>query len=307
MAALPPMSEVIDALRTAVLPAAGVAAVVYFVASLLPVIRRGTFPAALAISCGLVAGNLQREAVDFRLHSGHRLQAKEFGQSLQAAVTGVNETKAVVPPARYWLPFIVAAGLVANVVFEMSSSFGWLLRFVVAGVGGWLLSPTETANQHCAYTAGYTLLALCVWWLLDEYEAGGLLPLTASLATGAAGVLMLYAHWASFMDVGVIASSALFGVGLLAWWFRTNAGAVIAIPALGVPGMMLLAQQNASSQVPAMSYSLMAAAPLALGLLSLPGMSRLTGRTRAFMTALLWLIPAGASLYLASRVEALDF
>ena len=56
MAALPPMSEVVEMLRTAVLPAAGVAAAVYFVASLLPLLRRGALPAALAIACGFVAG-----------------------------------------------------------------------------------------------------------------------------------------------------------------------------------------------------------------------------------------------------------
>ncbi len=307
MAALPPMSEVIDALRTAVLPAAGVAAVVYFVASLLPVIRRGTVPAALAIACGFVAGNWQRDAVDFRLNSGHRLQARELGQSLQAAVTGANDHKAVIPPARYWLPWIVVAGLIASVLSEMSTSLGWLTKLIVAGVGGWLLSPAETPNQHYAYTAGFTLLTLCIWWLLDEYEAGGLLPFTAALAVGAAGTLMLFSRSLRYSDIGVISSSALMGIAVLAWWFRSNAAAVAAVSALGIPGLMLIAQQDTFSQVPAMSYSLMAAAPLALGLLSLAGLSRLTGRSRDFVTMLLWLIPAGVSLYLASRVEVLDF
>jgi hypothetical protein len=307
VAALPPISEVIDALRTAVLPAAGVAAAVYFVASLLPLVRRGTFPAALAIACGFVAGNWQRDAVEFRLHSDHPLQAKELERSFHAAVTGVNDHGAVVPTARYWLPWIVVAGLLANVVAEMANPLGWLLKLVVAGLGGWLLTPAETQNQHIAYTAGYTALALGIWWVLDDLEAGGLLPFTAALATGAAGVLMLYAGSLRYSDIGVIASSALMGIAVLAWWFRSNVGAVAAVSALGVPGLMLLAQHDTSTQVPAVSFSLMAAAPLALGLMSLPGFARVTGRGRAMLTMLLWLAPAIVSIYLASRVEVLDF
>src|SRR6516164_685092 len=116
MAALPPMDEVWAELRTAVLPAAGVAAVVYFIASLLPLVRRTTLPVALAIGCGFVAGNWQGEAVEFRLNSEHRLQAKELGRSFQAAVTGTKDNGAVIPPARYWLPWIVVAGLAAQII-----------------------------------------------------------------------------------------------------------------------------------------------------------------------------------------------
>jgi hypothetical protein len=307
MAALPPMSEVIDALRTAVLPAAGAAAGVYFVASLLPLVRRTALPAALAIACGFLAGNWQRDAVEFRLHSEHRLQAKELGRSLQAAVTGVNDHGAVVPTARFWLPWIVVAGLLASVAAGMARSLGWWLKLIVAVLGGWLLSPAETQNQHIAYTVGYALLAMSIWWVLDEFEAGGLLPFTASLAAGAAGTLMLFAASLRYSDIGVLASSALMGVAVLAWWFQSDAAAVAAVPALGVPGLMLIAQHDSSSQVPAMSYSLMAAAPLALGLLSLPGFGRLAGRGRATLTMLLWLTPAAVSIYLASRVEVLDF
>ena len=307
MAALPPMDEVVAMLRTAVLPAAGVAAAVYFVASLLPLLRRGALPAALAIACGFVAGNWQGEAVEFRLDSGHRLQAKELERSFHAAVTGVNDHRAVIPPARYWLPWIVVAGLLANVMAGMSRSLGWLLKLIVAGLGGWLLSPSETQNQHIAYTAGYTLMALCIWWVLDEYEAGGLMPFTAAMAVGAAGTLMLFAATKRYCDIGVITSSALMGIAVLAWWFRSNAAAAAAVPALGVPGLMLIAQHDSSSAVPAMSYSLMAAAPLAVGALSLPGLQKLTGRSRDILTMLLWLAPAALSIYLAARVVTLDF
>lgn len=307
MAALPPLSEVIDVMRTAVMPAAGVAALVYFVASLLPVVRRTPLPAALAIACGFVAGNWQREAVDFLLPGKSTLRFNDLWQSLQAAVTGSNPNGAAIPAPRYWLPWIVVAGWAAQLAGGLSSKLGWLLKFVVAALAGWLVAATESPSQHAIYAAGFAALSLCIWWLLDDLEAGALLPFTASLAAGAAGVLMLYAHWASFLDIGVLASSALLGVAIVAWWFQTDARAAAAIPALGIPVLMLLAQQNATTQVPALSYSLMAAAPLALGVLCLPGFRNATGRGKAMLTMLLWLAPAGAALYLAARAVPLNF
>lgn len=307
MSALPPMSEVLDELRTAVLPAAGAAAVVYFLASVLPLVRRTALPVALAVGCGFVAGNWQRDAVEFRLDSSHPLRARELGQSLQAAITGANPHSAVVPSARYWLPWIVAAGLAAQIVGGGFRPAGWLLKLVVAAVGGWLLSPAQSLNQHIVYTIGYTLLAMSIWWVLQDHETGGLPPFTAAIATGAAGILMLFASSLRYSDIGIITSSALMGIALVAWWFQSDITGVATVSALGVPGLMLLAQQDTFSKVPAASFSLMAAAPLALGFLSLPVFRSTTGRGRAVLTVLLWLAPVAASLYLASRYEVLDF
>lgn len=306
---LPPMDEVKYVLQTVVAPAAAVAAVVYLVSSLLPWIRRSGLPIALAIGCGFVAGNWNGGAVDFRLNSDHRLTAIEFGQSLQAAVKGEKPEGVKVPPTRYWLPWIVAAGLIAAVVKCAIKSLGWLMILAVAGVSGWLVSPAETQNQHITYTAVFTLLAVSIWWLLDDLDAGGLLPFVAALHAGAAGMLMLFCRSKLYFDIGVITSSALMGIAVVAWWFRGSVAGVATIPALGIPALMLVVQRNSFgiSAVPAISYSLMAAAPLALGVLSLPASVGMGRRTRTCLTIVLWLIPAAISIYLASRVEQLEF
>src|SRR4051794_31991773 len=114
-----------DLMRAAVLPAAGAAAVVYFVASMLPLVRRASIPVALAIACGFVAGIWQDQPVEFRLNPSHRLHGSELLGSLQAAIIGSSFNGAPVPASRYWLPWIVAAGLLAHVVTRMAGTLGW--------------------------------------------------------------------------------------------------------------------------------------------------------------------------------------
>ena len=135
---------------------------------------------------------------------------------------------------------------------------------------------------------------------------GALLVLVIPWGLAAATVL-IHAHSARFCDLAVLQTATLAGIGLIAALRRLDVAALFASPAVFFPALMLGGTANTFSEVPAVSFILVALAPCALWTLRLPPMRRWSGRALAIAAIVAVLVPCAVAVALAMRAETLDF
>ncbi|HEX6984178.1 MAG TPA: hypothetical protein VF170_02320 [Planctomycetaceae bacterium] len=312
---MPPLSEVLDALTYAVLPAAAAAGVVFAAVAKLAPCRFAVAAGALALAAGFLAGNHFRGAVEFRLDPERRLTPAELGVALRDTfVPPTEEDAPLPPPARYWLPWTAALALVGGLVARaLRPAAAWPVRVALAGLAAALAVSPDLRGTAPWLLPLLAAVILGEWAVLERVGQGAadgrlrlVPPAAMSLAFFGASVVLLHAHSARFADTATILLASLAAVAVAAWLLRADPSAAAPGAAVALPGLILAGHQDTSSAVPAASFALTAVAPLALGLLLLPA-ARTRPRTAIIGTAALLVSLLAAGVVLAARAESLSF
>lgn len=306
MPPLPPDKDILDALRLAVLPAAGGAALVMSL-FLLPGRRLAAVGSAAAAAFGFVCANHAFTAFGWD-KPGRLLPwwpaegAAGWHWRVPAAVVllavglltrwgGLGAAR-VLPERRRW----VASVLV------------WVPRAAAAVVvADWLTKgkAAEDSPGLWPLTASAMLLA---WVTLDGLARSGAGAQVAAYQSAiflAAGIVLLHAHSARSMEVAVVVGSAMFGVAVAAGAAR--AGDTSGAVPLGVAFLpaLLVAERPAYHNVPAASFWLVALAPLVLAPFLIPAVARRDGWKLRTLRSALVLAPLAAAVVLAARQETI--
>lgn len=298
MSFIPPTAELIDVAKLVVLPAAGVAAGIFLIGPrLFGRWSTGIFAIA-ALVAGFLAANHFREALTFRLGARYPWRMQELGRALYWAVT----TSKSPIPAREWWPWMMAVALALGWLLER---IGWLAMALFCVFVAWLLVDQDSGQQRAFWAAAVAAACLLNWLVLRALSGNaGYTPTShlSALAFAGGGIVILHAHSARFTDVAVMMSSALMGLAAVEYLTMDSPRAVNAASAIGLPCLMLIAQQNTFSNVPVTSFAVAAIAPsVAIVMLWLPT------RWRGVAGVVATLFVSGIAVTLAARAEPLDF
>ncbi|MFO0850109.1 MAG: hypothetical protein U0871_16365 [Gemmataceae bacterium] len=302
---LPPRAEVLDALKYAVAPAAGAAAVVFGGAALVGGLARlrwrQAMPAvaAVAVLAGLVAGNLGRGALPWVP------DAKWWQWGWWAILLGAAAEFAArcVGPAVAHLIRAAAVGIVAAAVIPTD----WQTELV------W--KPSEDAVGFRWAVPLFVAATAGMWGIV--VEVGRRSPGSATLATvivacGTTAVL-LHQSWLSGADAATFLLASVTAVTVLGLLTRQDGSgaagaAVLPVAVLLVIGRGLISDPTAPNAVPKGCSLLVGLAPLGLGLFLLPGLNRLpTRRFGAVLPVAAVLLAVAAAVGWAMSVAPLKF
>jgi hypothetical protein len=275
---MPPLSEVLNAIFQKFLPAAGTAAMVYATVVLLFGSRPRMIGAwlAMALAWGVVNMNF-----NYPLRLLEWQPWAEGGKPID------------------WLPWVAMAAMTVGVFSD--AALPWFLRLILfaglAGASAWLLVPESVDSSTgvvvrekdwpmllaAAAVAG---LNSCVTWYLARRHPGGVVPLIQSVSLLGCSMVLIYANSAKLMDVSVGLGSAMFGIALMAWLTKSDAGIVSSALGVLLPGLMLIGWQGTGSDIPKDAVIAAGTAPVAMGLTLLIPAARLSGRVG-------WIVPLG--------------
>lgn len=330
MPPLPPLKDVLDALQHCVLPGAGAAALMLGV--FLVVGRSGAaLGSAVAVAVAYLCGNFTLANLSF----DDPLPTWENTSRLLLWKPVESQKPTEASPGYQWLPraalVLLVVGLVtrwlgliaARMVPERvwwSVGVGllvWLPRAAaVYVVSAWLVLGNAASKPEWEglrwQLAGATLLG---WLVLDVLARDGIsAQVSAYLAAMffAGGVVLLYSHNAKFMELAVVMGAAMFGIAVVAC--AASAGGRLsvsgAIPAAVVflPGLLLGTRPaHDATKVPALSFWLVALAPLALAPFLVPRVSRQNRFLVFALRAAAVLLPLAVAVILAGQHEKLPY
>jgi hypothetical protein len=149
-----------------------------------------------------------------------------------------------------------------------------------------------------------------VWVALDGVardRAGSEVAAYLAAAFFAAGAVLIYHHTARFMDLAVMCGCAAAGVAVASFPTRADASGAVPLGVVGLPGLMLNGRYLVESQVPAVSFWLVALAPLGLLPFLVPAVARLPRWVVISLRSLLILSPLLAAVVVAAQHEQLAF
>jgi hypothetical protein len=284
---MPPLSEILDVLLYAVLPALVVAAVVMAAVVMLGGAARAPLAAALGVGAAAALGLWLRE-----------------GLELISSASPWNR----LPPAALAALWV---GRIARLPDLQPSAGCWLRAATAIGIA-WLVIPAETRSEIDWLAPAFAAVVFAQWVLLERLAArvpDGSVPLCLALALLAAGAVLIHANSARLMNAAIVLASAFAGIAAVSWWRRVDAGG--AVPAAGVllPGLLLMGKQETVSEIPWNAFALPALAPLLLAeALPLAGwQGSRWQRVRFLLMVLVVLIPLAAAIYIAREAAPLDF
>ena len=308
MPPLPPVKDVLDALQHTALPAAAGAALV--ASAFLAV---GRWAAALGSAAAVVVG------FGWANYTFDALAWANTGRD----IPWVAEDGA---PAWHRMPraalILIGVGLVSRWVGLLAARrlderrrwaatlFTWAARVGVVAVVAPGLVPASAAAEFIWLRPALVAVMLALWVSLDNTardragtEVAGYLA-TAFLA---AGMVLLYAHSARFMELAVMCGCAAFGVAVVAFPTRADTSGAVPLGVVGLSALMLHGRLSLDSQVPLASFCLIAVAPLALLPFLAPVVARQPRYVVVPLRALLVLGPLVAAVVLAAQHEQLAF
>jgi hypothetical protein len=273
-----------DALREAILHAAGyavllpmVAAALVFLAALF--MPRGAYiGAVLAVVVGFAAANHFRDAIEPRIlpvADAAEGEAKPADPNLDPAKVAWAAATALGGPSigeasvtsRKWLPWcVLVAGLIGTV-----GRLPWMPTAVfrlAATLAATILLVSPAIRAETSWLAPvFALVVFAEWELVEEVgrqTPGGFLPFAMAVAFGAAAVVVLHAHTARYADTALILAACCLGITISAAIRRGDASGLAPIAAVALPGLMLVVHDQTSSEVPLAGFVAIALAPLGL-------------------------------------------
>jgi hypothetical protein len=283
---IPPMQELKDAGKFLLGPAAAVALVVYAL-DLLSFGKKAAVPAtswAMLIAFGVA--NYLSGALPW-------LPDKPFQQPA---------------PAWHWLTLLFL--LAQHVSMFGSEGRLWpicLTRLFVVGLTAWVVVPNDMQAKWWPLLA-FGAIAILGWLgseAVTRQNPSGLVPLGLGFAMFGASLVVAHAHSARFADALAILGAALVGIAIVAFATKTDPSGAFGGPTVLLPAILLIAQQSTFSEVPWCAFLIAALPPVAIGLLAIRPLSRVSGIWRSIAFWLLCLGPTVAAVTLAVRAETL--
>jgi hypothetical protein len=267
---MPPLQMIVDVLLYAVLPAALTAAVVMAIVALAGGRKLAPLGAALGLAGGVVVGRGVQDLERFLANP-----QPEGGEPFHF-LHGLR----LMPGDSPWnhLPWAALAALLVGLLARLPrlpAGVAWSLRWAAAVVlVSWVL-PARLPAETWWVTPALTLVIVAQWALLEHLAAtppGGSVPLALALTAFGAGGVLIYASMAQLMDTAVALGAALAGIAAVSWLGRVDGGGAVPGAAVLLPGLLLMGQQEMSSEppVPWLSFALAAGAPFLLALTLLP-------------------------------------
>lgn len=322
MSHLPPVSEVIDALKFAVLPSFAVAAVCGLVLPRLFGRRFAYTAVAVGIVGGMLAGNYFRDVFAFRSDPEAPLSTTTLSKQFVAALSyeqpkGSLEASAEPPvgppPGRYWLPWMALIATVVGVISQVSGAPGLIrlaLRLVTTTIAVDILVP-RNLPQEASHVWFYMGIAIFGTWTILERLATEEAKTTATFATAlvclATAVLMLHAHSARLSDGATLLGSALLGTAIATRFSQAEVAGIAPAVAILIPGFLLTGWNDTFSEIPPKAFILPAVGPLMpLALLVVPSTS-FGGWKRQLTMFVLIVAPAIIAIAMAAQAEPLNF
>jgi len=292
MDSLPPWDLVRDLSRTLILPSAGVSAVVLILALLsggarMAAPRGQLVVGAVALIAGLVAGNFFRGLLPW--WTLERGWPALFPATVAVLLTtiSVDFWRSHLRPGReiflHSLLFIASAYWLAP-GDSPRSHLGYFVLLLAAA-----LANTQAVHSAVRPFAASLLLALVVIW------------------GGSAATVLVSAQSARFSEMAVLLSASLFPIGLATLRGKLNAPQLMIVPSIFLPALILNGQVSTYSQVPLLSFLLIAFAPCGLMALRWPAVATWPVLARAVALPGALLAPCALGVLLALRAEPLDF
>jgi hypothetical protein len=293
MSNLPPSSEVLDALRHVVAPAAGAAVAVFGGASLLGWLAARAFrfnwralapPAAvLALAAALAAGNYSRPSFPWA------------------------------PDGKWWHWAWWAFGLALVVEFvarlpRVPVAVGHKLRDTTTGViAGFVVLPALPQAAPW-WVLALTLPVAAQWAVVDaagRRTPGGAVSAAVAVACWGAAVVLLHAESLGFLNTATFLFAGLAAIAVIAWATGTDGSSAAAVATVPLAVLLWFGKVLRDSQVPDSSFLLVAFAPLLLGVALLPqlGASRFSGVLKIGLVAL----PVALGVYRAMTAAPYRF
>ena len=278
----PPITELMDAGKNALLPAAIGALLVLAILLLIFGERVAVFGSAFAMVVGFGLANYFRHVFDW------------WPKSLGLAC----------------VPFLF---LVAQIHALLVRSEGvplwgkWWLRLAIGALAAFMLLPHEWQEKGWPIAA-FTLGIALAWAGTEEVakqSPGGNIPLLMSLALFSASMVMAHSHSAKLSDALSIPAASLAGIALVSFLRPTDVSGALPGAVVMLFCVLLIGQQESYSDVPPKAFLIAALPPLTLGLAACPPLSQLTGKWKWLVTWLLCLGPAAIALSMAMQAETL--
>ncbi len=278
---MPPLALLLDLVLHLVLPAAVTAAVLVLIA--IWSLDRKWLPlaTALAISCGILAGNYSRLSLPY------------------------------IPDGYGWpwlLPAMIAITLVAGIAFTSfgkNRAVGAVLIAVTTLALAFVLLPVELHRAECLL--GFVAVALANAFVLakvsERTSPQTLYLLSTFVLLKGTALVSIYSHFARVTDGAAIVASALIGLLAINCWKPISFKVAGQLLALTLPALMLSAQQNTYSEIPVISFILIAIAPLAFIPALLPAFKKFSPRAQLAALIVLPIIPVAIAFGLAIKAE----
>lgn len=202
--------------------------------------------------------------------------------------------------------FLPALALVATAVgfVERRRSLPIALRVLgrlaVAGLAAWLLLRDE-AQPPAGWYPALAISIIAIWgplMMLADRWPGPALPILLALTAFALAALLELSGILRFALTASALGAVLCGCSLVAFRVPRPNVTACAVPAFAVlvPGLLVVGRLNTFSNVPAESYLLLLAAPVALGLTGALPAESLRPATRAALRLGVTLVPLAAAV-----------
>jgi hypothetical protein len=295
----PPLDDILLALKHTVIPAAAGAS--FVLALVLAVSRRWS---ALGSAVAILASMAYANWVELRLPWKPDTLAWHWLPKAAAVLV-------VVGLITRWLGQLWNVATGARKWGWLSNGIVWLPRLVaVVVIAGWLV-PERASEPNAWLIPAFAVVTFLEWVILDSISRAGhgsSVAFFQSAMLMAAGVVILYAHSARFMDVGVMAAMAYFGIAVVSIAARpVDVSGSIPAGVVLLPGLLLSTKLGTESKVPDYSFWLAALAPLVLATWLVPALSRKNGWINYGLRWLVVLIPLVIAVILAGQKETLPW
>ncbi len=317
---IPPLKDVLDALSHAVLPGAGGAALVACAVLLLGR-WAGALGTAAAVAVGFMWGNFALDP---------NKPDRPTWATTARLIPWSPEAEA---PGYMWLAraalVLVIAGLVSRWLgllagrlfperFRLAANvFVWAPRAgAVFAVSAWMVLGKAAEGPEWA-TLRWQLAAVMflVWVAADGVARAGHGAEVAALLGAclfAGGTILLYTHNARFMELAVLAGSALFGVAAATAArgerFASAASGAIPLAVAFLPGLVLGTRPSHDAhKVPVACFWLVTLAPVLLAPFVVPRIARQNRWLLLAGRVILVLVPLVVAVVLAGQHEQFPF
>lgn len=309
MVPVPPTALILSTLQQAVLPAVGGAA---FVTGLFLVFGRwaGALGSAAAVTLAYSWANFTFHTLSWDERTLLLPWKPEDGRPGTDWIPRAALVLIIIGLVSRWAGLALGRALKSRYWWG-ANLLVWAPRIVgVVVVSGWLVVGPAAQNVPWLRPALIAVM-LANWVVLDGVArpgAGGQVAAYQAAILLAAGLILLYAHTAKFMSLGIVMGFAMLGVAVVTGPAKADASGAVPAGVAFLPGLMLAVPPSLPKPAfPAACFWLVVLAPLTLAPFLFPALARSNGWVARLVRAVLIITPLVIAVALADRYEKIVY